>query len=37
MDALSDILNAVRLEGAVCLDVKFTAPWCVWRKAVVRK
>ena len=28
MDALSDILKAVRLEGAVYLDAEFTAPWC---------
>src|SRR5262249_46152212 len=28
VDALSDILKAVRLEGAVYLDAEFTAPWC---------
>lgn len=28
MDALSDVLKAVRLEGAVYLDAEFTAPWC---------
>ena len=27
MDALSDVLKAVRLEGAVYLDAEFTAPW----------
>src|SRR3954469_22793414 len=29
MDALSDVLNSVRLEGAVYLDAEFTAPWCI--------
>jgi AraC family transcriptional regulator, alkane utilization regulator len=29
MDALSDILKSVRLEGAVYLNAEFTAPWCV--------
>ena len=28
MDALSNVLNSVRLEGAVFLNAKFTAPWC---------
>ena len=27
MDALSDVLKSVRLEGALCLDAEFTAPW----------
>jgi len=26
MDALSDVLNSVRLEGAVYLNAEFTAP-----------
>jgi len=30
MDALSDVLKSVRLEGAVFLNAEFTAPWCVW-------
>jgi AraC-like DNA-binding protein len=29
MDALSDVLKAVRLEGAVYLNAEFTAPWCI--------
>ena len=29
MDALSDVLRSVRLEGAVFLNAEFTAPWCV--------
>jgi len=29
MDALSDVLKSVRLEGAVYLNAEFTAPWCV--------
>lgn len=29
MDALSDVLKSIRLEGAVYLDAEFTAPWCV--------
>ncbi|MFA6986934.1 MAG: AraC family transcriptional regulator [Arenimonas sp.] len=32
MDALSDVLNSVRLEGAVFLNAEFTAPWCVLPK-----
>jgi AraC-like DNA-binding protein len=29
MDAMSDVLSAVRLDGAVYVDAEFTAPWCV--------
>jgi AraC-like DNA-binding protein len=29
MDALSDVLKLVRLEGAVYLNAEFSAPWCV--------
>jgi AraC-like DNA-binding protein len=29
MDALSDVLKTIRLEGAVYLNAEFTAPWCV--------
>src|SRR3954466_4883781 len=29
MDALSDVLNSVRLEGAVYINAEFTAPWCI--------
>ena len=29
MDALSDVLRAVRLTGAVFMDAEFTAPWCI--------
>jgi AraC-like DNA-binding protein len=29
MDALSEVLQAIRLEGALYLDAEFTAPWCV--------
>lgn len=29
MDALSDVLRAVRLSGAVFLNAEFSAPWCV--------
>lgn len=33
MDALSDILRAVQLSGAVFLSGEFTAPWCLIRPA----
>jgi AraC-like DNA-binding protein len=29
MDALSDVLKSVHLEGAVYINAEFTAPWCV--------
>jgi len=29
MDALSDLLQAVKLNGALFLDARFTAPWCI--------
>ncbi len=29
MDALSDVLKSVRLEGAVYLTAEFTTPWCI--------
>lgn len=29
MDALSDVLSAIRLDGAIFVDAEFTAPWCV--------
>lgn len=29
MDVLSDVLAAVRLDGAFYIDAEFTAPWCV--------
>lgn len=29
MDALTDVLRAMRLSGAVFLEGEFTAPWCV--------
>src|SRR5512138_1408696 len=29
MDALSNVLKSVRLEGAVYLNAEFTAPWCI--------
>ncbi|MFM0052515.1 AraC family transcriptional regulator [Caballeronia grimmiae] len=29
MDAVSDVLSAVHLRGAVYLNATFTAPWCV--------
>jgi AraC-like DNA-binding protein len=29
MDPLSDILNSLKLEGAVFIDAEFSAPWCV--------
>jgi AraC family transcriptional regulator, alkane utilization regulator len=32
MDALSDVLKSVRLEGAIYLNAEFTAPWCVLTK-----
>jgi AraC family transcriptional regulator, alkane utilization regulator len=32
MDALSDVLKSIRLEGAVFLNVEFTEPWCVQSK-----
>lgn len=33
MDALSDVLQVLRLSGAVFLDAEFTAPWCVSSKS----
>ena len=30
MDALSDVLRAVQLSGAVYLQAEFTAPWCLF-------
>ena len=29
MDALSDLLRAVKLNGALFLEARFTSPWCV--------
>ena len=29
MDALSDVLKSVRLEGALYLNAEFSAPWCL--------
>jgi AraC-like DNA-binding protein len=29
MDALSDVLKSVRLEGAFYINAEFTAPWCI--------
>jgi len=29
MDALSDVLKAVRFDGALYLNAEFTAPWCM--------
>jgi AraC-like DNA-binding protein len=29
MDALSDLLHAVKLNGALFLEGRFTAPWCI--------
>lgn len=29
MDALSDVLKSVHMDGAVFLNAEFTAPWCV--------
>jgi AraC family transcriptional regulator, alkane utilization regulator len=29
MDALSDLLRAVKLNGAIFLEARFTSPWCV--------
>jgi AraC-like DNA-binding protein len=36
MDALSDVLRVVRLNGAVYLDGEFAAPWCVIGRAEPR-
>ena len=36
MDALSDVLRVVRLNGAVYLDAEFAAPWCVIGRAEAR-
>jgi AraC-like DNA-binding protein len=30
MDALSDVLRVVRLQGGVFLHAEFTAPWCIF-------
>lgn len=32
MDALSDVLKSVHLEGAVYINAEFTAPWCALSK-----
>jgi AraC-like DNA-binding protein len=32
MDALSDVLTSLRLEGAVYINAELTAPWCVQSK-----
>jgi AraC family transcriptional regulator, alkane utilization regulator len=32
MDALTDVLKSLRLEGAVYINAEFTAPWCVQAK-----
>jgi AraC-like DNA-binding protein len=32
VDALSDVLSAIRLDGAVYVKAEFTAPWCVETK-----
>ena len=40
MDALSEVLNTVRLDGAVYLNAEFGAPWCIrgrFGAATVRK
>jgi AraC-like DNA-binding protein len=29
MDALSDVLKSIQLEGAIYLNAEFTAPWCI--------
>ena len=29
MDVLSEVLRAVRLEGAVFFNAEFSAPWCI--------
>ena len=29
MDALSDLLQVVKLNGALFLEGRFTAPWCI--------
>jgi AraC family transcriptional regulator, alkane utilization regulator len=29
MDALSDLLKLLRLDGALFLEARFTAPWCI--------
>jgi AraC-like DNA-binding protein len=29
MDALSEVLKALRLESGIFLDAEFTAPWCI--------
>jgi AraC family transcriptional regulator, alkane utilization regulator len=36
MDALSDVLQAIRLDGAVYVNAEFTAPWCVHAKFGLR-
>jgi AraC-like DNA-binding protein len=33
MDALSDVLRVVRLNGGVFLNAEFTAPWCISMQA----
>jgi len=29
MDALSDLLRLMRLDGALFLEGRFSAPWCI--------
>jgi len=28
LDVLSEVLTAIRMDGAVYIDAEFTAPWC---------
>jgi len=35
LDALSDVLKIVRLNGAVFMDAEFTEPWCIGEPAGV--
>jgi AraC-like DNA-binding protein len=37
MDALSEVLQAIRLDGAVYISAEFTAPWCIHAKFGVHK
>jgi AraC-like DNA-binding protein len=36
MDALSEVLQAVRLDGAIYITAEFSAPWCVQTKFGLR-
>ena len=37
MDALSDVLQTIRLDGAMYISARFTAPWCIHAQFGLRR